>query len=164
MKTEQTVKIEKTMKYAKSTGGFYTESIHGANIPADAVDISDEQYESLLAGQSAGKRITADDDGVPFLEDYPGPTPEQQRVNLAAAVQAHIDDQAQALGYDDIKAAVTYADEPAVPKFQAEGRALRAWRSLVWERFNAAVAGAQSGAAPVPAAADIIAALPAFSM
>ena len=29
--------------------------------------------------------------------------------------------------------AVTYADEPAVPRFQAQGRAFRAWRSLVWD-------------------------------
>lgn len=48
------------------------------------------------------------------------------------AVQAHLDAAAQAFGYDDIRTAVTYAEEPSVPKFQAEGQAFRAWRSLFW--------------------------------
>lgn len=51
---------------------------------------------------------------------------------LRDAVQAHMDIEAQRYGYDDIKTAVTYADEPAVKKFQVEGAAFRAWRSLVW--------------------------------
>jgi hypothetical protein len=47
-------------------------------------------------------------------------------------LQRVMDDAARALGYDDIKTAITYADEPAVPKFQAEGQAFRVWRSRVW--------------------------------
>lgn len=50
-------------------------------------------------------------------------------------VQQLLDSRAQELGYDDIKSAVGYADEPAVPKFQEEGKLLRAWRSLVWDKF-----------------------------
>lgn len=53
---------------------------------------------------------------------------------LQALVQKHMDDAAISLGYDDLKTAVTYADEPSVPKFQAEGQALRAWRSKVWAK------------------------------
>jgi hypothetical protein len=54
------------------------------------------------------------------------------------AVQAHLDTFAQSWGYDDIFTACTYAEEPTVPRFQAEGRALRAWRSQVWEAATAA--------------------------
>lgn len=36
---------------------------------------------------------------------------------------------AQQYGYDSIKTVVTYADEPAVPQFQTEGKAFRKWRS-----------------------------------
>lgn len=59
------------MFYAKSTGGFYLEAIHGKNIPADAVEISDEEHAALLAGQSSGKTISADADGFPVLQDQP---------------------------------------------------------------------------------------------
>jgi hypothetical protein len=54
-----------------------------------------------------------------------------QRVAVDA-VQLRLDTQAQAWGYDNIFTACTYADEPAVPQFQAEGQALRAWRSQTW--------------------------------
>lgn len=63
----------------------------------------------------------------------PPETLDQARVRLQGFVQFQVlDAAAQAAGYDDIKTAVTYADEPAVPVFQAQGRAFRAWRSLVW--------------------------------
>jgi hypothetical protein len=48
------------------------------------------------------------------------------------AVQAKLDAAAVAARYDSIATAVSYAEEPAVPKFQADGIAFRAWRSLVW--------------------------------
>lgn len=48
------------------------------------------------------------------------------------AVQARLDSHAQSWGYDNIFTACTYAEEPEVPQFQAEGQALRAWRSATW--------------------------------
>ena len=48
------------------------------------------------------------------------------------AVQGHLDSTAKAHGYDNVMTAVSYADEPAVAKFQADGKAFRAWRSKVW--------------------------------
>lgn len=65
------------MLYAKSTGGFYDTAIHGDNIPADAVEITPEQHDSLLQGQSEGRLITADENGYPILVDPPAPTAEQ---------------------------------------------------------------------------------------
>lgn len=56
------------MKYAASTGGFYHPDIH-EEIPEDAVDVSDERYQELLEGQSAGRRIIADEHGNPVLAD-----------------------------------------------------------------------------------------------
>jgi hypothetical protein len=47
-------------------------------------------------------------------------------------VQQHMDMAAQALGYDDIRSAVSYADEPSIPQFQTEGIKFRKWRSLIW--------------------------------
>ena len=66
--------------------------------------------------------------------------------------------------YDDIKAAVTYAEEPAVPLFQAEGRALRAWRSLVWAHCYQVLADALAGTRAIPTAAQLIAELPALDL
>lgn len=73
------------MKYSKSTKGFYTSQIHApAQIPADAVDITDVEYSTIMAGQSAGKRIQPDANGYPVAVDPPPPTDAQ----LAAAIRA----------------------------------------------------------------------------
>ena len=59
------------MFYSEQTGGFYAREIHGAAIPTDAVEITNEQHAMLLAGQSAGQLITADEHGCPVLADPP---------------------------------------------------------------------------------------------
>ena len=59
------------MFYSKSTNGFYSTEINGDNIPSDAVEISEEEYSALLAGQSEGKVIAADENGYPILVDAP---------------------------------------------------------------------------------------------
>ena len=83
---------------------------------------------------------------------------------LTTHVQAHLDTAAQAAGYDNIYTAVSYADEPAVPKFAAEGQAFRAWRSLVWKTANAIRAEVEAGTRPVPTAAQLIAELPTLTL
>lgn len=77
-------------------------------------------------------------------------------------LQSVMDEAARALGYDDIKTAITYADEPAVPKFQAEGQALRAWRSLVWAACYAHPA--MTGAAPIPTPDEAEALMPPLAL
>ncbi|KQP43904.1 hypothetical protein [Pseudorhodoferax sp. Leaf274] len=99
---------------------------------------------------------------APEPEPVP-PTPEQVRQALVDAIQEYMDDMAQMLGYDDIKTAVTYADEPAVPRFQAEGQALRAWRSLVWAACYEHLALVQAGGAEIPSLEEAIAMLPVFT-
>lgn len=65
------------MLYSKSTGGFYTKDIHGANIPSDAVEITEREHVELLDGQSAGRLIQPNLLGRPALADRPPPTTEQ---------------------------------------------------------------------------------------
>lgn len=79
-----------------------------------------------------------------------------------SAVGLHIDQEAQALGYDDVSTAVTYADEPAVLKFQQEGQALRAWRSQVWTAYYSILADVERGSRSEPTVEELIAELPAF--
>ncbi|WKN20789.1 hypothetical protein [Azotobacter vinelandii] len=81
-----------------------------------------------------------------------------------SAVQAHLDAEARALGYDDIRSAVTYADEPAVPKFQAEGIAFRSWRSLCWDYCYAQLAAVDAGEREAPTAAQLVSELPALEI
>ncbi|MGF6792783.1 tail fiber assembly protein [Paraburkholderia sp. 35.1] len=57
--------------------GFYADDIHGDNIPAGAVPITDEIWQMLLNGQSAGKRISVDENGGAVLLDQLPPTAEQ---------------------------------------------------------------------------------------
>lgn len=75
------------MKFSASTRGFYCESLH-LEIPADAVEISAEEYRALLEGQSAGGRIVAGADGRPVLSAPPAPTLDELRAARDTALTA----------------------------------------------------------------------------
>lgn len=84
------------MLYSKSTGGFYTPTIHGDTIPADAVGpLSAEQHAALLSGQCEGKSIGADENGWPVLIDPPLPSTAQ----IWEAIKAERDRRADTGGY-----------------------------------------------------------------
>ena len=61
------------------------------------------------------------------------------------AIQNKLNSTAIAARYDSIQTAVSYAEEPAVPRFQRDGIDFRAWRSLVWayayEQMDMVLAG-----------------------
>lgn len=92
--------------YSTTTGGFYDTEVHSSlficdeNVTddpetgetvdrwcecrpdpagpiADAVDVTDEDHASLLAGQANGQRIISDDSGHPVLADHEPPTTER---------------------------------------------------------------------------------------
>lgn len=50
--------------YSARTPGFFDDQIH-ETLPADAVPVTDEQHQHLLAAQGAGAAIGADGDGKP---------------------------------------------------------------------------------------------------
>lgn len=108
--------------------------------------------------------VPYDPENPPALPAGPELPVEARIAALRTAVQAHLDAPAQALGYDDIKTAITYADEPAVPRFQAEGRALRAWRSRVWDRCYGVLAQWEAGEIPEPSESELIQMLPALDL
>ena len=148
------------MFYAKSTGGFYDTAIHGNNIPADAVEITAEDRASLLAGQSSGKRIVADADGYPTLQDPPSPTQTEIIAQYEAALDAHLDSVAQQHRYQDRFSFALRAgfDGP----YQAEGVAFAQWMDecnvQAFELLNDVV----SGDAELPTLEDFIESLPEF--
>ena len=62
------------MYYSAQTKGFYDVDIHGPDIPADAVEITDHEHRTLIIGQSVGQIIVVGPDGRPALQDRPLPT------------------------------------------------------------------------------------------
>ncbi|WP_305955836.1 MULTISPECIES: phage tail assembly chaperone [Pseudomonas] len=55
--------------------GFYDSTINEV-IPDDGVEVSDERRRAILAGQSAGMVVAADEFGDPILVDRPPPSAE----------------------------------------------------------------------------------------
>ena len=118
------------------------------DIDADAWQVRDLESAPVASAELAPAELTLD----------------QRKERLVCAVDLHLDSQAQALGYSSIQAAVSYADEDAVPKFQIEGRALRRWRSLVYAACYERLAAFEAGSIEEPTVETLIAALPVFEM
>ncbi|MCP1500654.1 hypothetical protein J2Y86_005361 [Pseudomonas migulae] len=148
-----------TRYFSPSTLGTYIDSIHMA-IPADAVIISDALFAEVVTNRPAAKRLAPGPDGLPVLVDLPPPTEQQLIAEFTNTVQNWMDSSAQRFGYDDIGNAITYAEEPAVPKFQREGQAFRAWRSACWEFCYAQLAAVKSGERAMLTPQDLVAELP----
>ena len=74
---------------------------------------------------------------------------------IIIAVQLHLDATAQAHGYNDMLACVSYATS-LIPAWAAEGQDAAAWRDDCWQRtFDIINAGA-----PYPTPAEVVALLP----
>lgn len=147
-----------TIYASKSKCGFFTSLLH-SEIPTDAVEISGEYHNELMYMQSQGKIIDWSGD-LPVAIDPPAPTFEQEVQFYRNAAQQHLDNVARQAGYDDIKTAVTYAEEPAIPVFQQQGKALRAWRSVVWAFAYDLLDKVSKGEVQKPSMEEFVALLP----
>ena len=76
--------------YSSSTRGFYLSEIHGDNIPADAVEITEAEHRALLDAQTAGNRIQPDARGRPVALPPPPKTPEQIAADEADAARREL--------------------------------------------------------------------------
>lgn len=118
--------------------------------------------DETLAPAWVNYRANATRDG---LEPVPPPTPasltEAQVVAAyMAAVQQHMDERAVTFGYDNLISVITYAEEPAVARYQTEGQAFRAWRSSCWYACEQMLAAVKSGGRPAPTHAELLDELP----
>ena len=86
-------------------------------------------------------------------------TPEEIQKQLTDAVQHVLDAKAQELLYDNCLSVCSYIDT-GVAKFDAEGRAFRAWRSQVWAKGYEILAQVQAGQRAIPTEEQLIAELP----
>jgi hypothetical protein len=147
------------MRFSKTTGGFYPSGVQYDSLPDDLVEITDDDYQALLEGQAAGKRIVADESGRPVLQDPPPPTVEQVIAQYTFMVQGRLDAFAHTRGYDGILSACTYVTS-TVPKFAAEGQYCVQARDATWAKCYEVLHEVQSGQQPMPTWADLEAELP----
>jgi hypothetical protein len=115
--------------------------------------------ESLAAGdvRREGDRVVRGWTIVP-------PTEEQLKSIFEQAVQGKLDGAAQGRGYDSVSTAISYAEEPAVPKFQNDGKAFRAWRSLVWAYAYEQLAKVLAGDRARPTVDEFLGELPILEL
>ncbi|RNM21087.1 phage tail protein [Dickeya undicola] len=71
------------MFYSKATNGFYSKAINGANIPDDAIEISDDDYQHLLSEQALGNTIIFDELTKKPVAVTPAPVSETQLAEAA---------------------------------------------------------------------------------
>ena len=90
--------------------------------------------------------------------------PEQVAASYERAVQEQLNATAVAAGYDDIGTVVSYAEEPAVPKFQNDGIAFRKWRSLVWAHAYEQLDAVKSGEREQPTVDEFLLELPVLEL
>jgi hypothetical protein len=137
--------------YTLQPDGFVTRDSDGAFIPKDPANTD---YAAYLQWVAQGNTATPPQ----------GPSASDLQKQLTDFVQSLMDSKAQSYHYDDLTTAVTYADEPAVPKFQEEGQAFRAWRSNIWNTAYSILAEVQAGTRAFPTVSEIPALLPPFPL
>lgn len=129
--------------YSAATGGFHSSDLQEP--PSDAVPITAERHAELLQAQAEGLCIVAGPDGQPQAVPRQRRAPSRDELlrYLQVDMSVHLNRAAQALGYDSMASAVSYAEDDTVPVWQAEGRALRAWRSTCWSTFYGLTSGTE---------------------
>jgi hypothetical protein len=137
------------MTYTINTSGGVVRDSDGAFIPKD---LQNTDYAAYLAWVALGNSATVQ-----------APVVDLQRL-LTDTVQSLMDTKAQSYHYDDLTTAVTYAEEPSVPKFQEEGQAFRAWRSQVWATAYSILGEVQAGHRSFPTVAEVPSLLPPFPL
>jgi|AGFT01.1.fsa_nt_gi Caudovirales tail fibre assembly protein. len=117
------------MYFSKKDNSFYSGELHDDYVlagtwPDDAAEISEELYQSLLAGQLNGKVITSDSDGNPVLADPVidwNARAESQRQNLLTAADDTIADWRTELQLD----VISDDDKASLIKWMAYIKALK---------------------------------------
>lgn len=88
--------------------------------------------------------------------------PEQTVARLERALDAYIDSQAYAYRYESIRTMVTYENDPN-PKFNAEGKGAKAFRSACYTLSIQIVGEVPQGLRPIPTEEELIALMPTLS-
>lgn len=145
------------MLYSKTTNGFYNRYINGNNIPDDAVDISDDEYTTLILGQSSGKIIKSGGDGYPVLAD-PVITDDDILSAYENALDSYLDSVAKLDRWDN---RFTFVARAAYPnKWQQKAIAFGTWMDDCNDRAYYLMLDVKSGKKELPSIEDFIKSLP----
>lgn len=100
--------------------------------------------------------------GSEYIQDWIVYKPSSQEIIRAFEnhIEQVLNQTAKDHGYDNISTAISYADEPAIPRFQIEGKAFRRWRSIVWNYAYEQLGSVQSNETPIPSIESFIEQLP----
>lgn len=131
-------------------------------VPAFSTDLTPPdpiEGKIIVFSEEAWHYVDEAVEAPPVVE---APTQEMVIAAYSAAVQSHLDAAARSAGYDNINTAVSYAEEPAVVKFQVEGAAFRVWRSLCWAYCYAQLAAVEAQEREQPTIEALIAELPSL--
>jgi len=151
------------MKDPKATPPLVAIANPACSLPpaGELLEITLSEYQTLFAAQARGQVIQTVK-GRPVAVEPPPPTWEQRKSDYVASVQRFLDQTAKTAGYQDLKDAITYAEEPSVPKFQADGLAFRTWRSLCWAYCYEQLDAIEQDKRKAPTSAELVAELPAL--
>lgn len=95
-----------------------------------------------------------------YQQPEPNPPTENEIIQLLInSVQYHLDNTAQARGYDDIKSLASYAGDDD-PVFNAEGTAGKSWRSACWRYCYNVLEDCKAQLRSIPTPEQLISELP----
>lgn len=129
--------------YSKTTNGFYPEDYTGI-LPDDVVSISDDEWQSLLTGQSFGHIIQAKEDGYPESVPLTRTSLELATARITGEILRRLDAGVKEWGYTNMLSALSYITS-TVTAWAEEAVLFQAWRDAVWNwaipKMNALVEG-----------------------
>lgn len=118
--------------FSPSTLGFYSSLMHAAGRPEDCVPITEQTYKAVLKEQSENpdRVLAAGSDRQPMLVDrvYAG---QELRDRLTYMANHEMSKAVKAYGYPNMAELISFAEEPASPRLQADAKKFRAWRAQV---------------------------------
>lgn len=117
--------------------GFYDDNLHGENIPAETVEISDAQWEEFI--NNVGHRKWLDGEVVAYE-----PSSEPTITDYENAIQNLVDSTARERQFRDGVTLASYIGSTK-PKWAAEAQAFVAWRDNVWHYAYGELAKVQAG-------------------
>jgi len=130
-------------------------------IPAEALEISDELFFQTI-NENDGVWSLVDGDVVKLPIVIEPETPEQTIARLESALDRYLDSVAKNYRYESIRTMVTYDGDPN-PKFDAEGKAAKAWRSACYTRSIEIMDEVLLGQREVPTEEELIDLMPLIS-
>lgn len=125
---------------------------------SDGVQVAPFDYPPDDGEKAYQDWLIAGNDPTPYIAPVVV-NPAALEAAIGAAVQALLDAQAQALGYDSMLSAVTYFGS-TVPQFAADAARLKPWRDACWAYCYGVLAQVQAGTVPAPTVDVLIAGLP----